>query len=78
MIKETDLTPFTTLIFLTGEALRWWNKLDKGTKHSPTWENFEKLFSIKWIKDTKKKDIYNIQEELKEEIKKKGGELSKI
>jgi hypothetical protein len=55
--------------------------LDEGTKISPTWENFEKLFSNKWIKDTKREEMYKIQEELKEEkeeIKKKGDELSKI
>ena len=37
--------------------------------------------SYKWIRDTKMEEIYRIQDELKEEkeeIKKKGEELSKI
>jgi hypothetical protein len=44
-------------------------------------EKFEELFSNKWIRDTKMEAMYKIQDELKEEkeeIKKKGGELSKI
>jgi hypothetical protein len=39
---------------LTGEAFRWWDVLDKVTKLYPTWEDFEKLFSNKWIIDPKK------------------------
>jgi hypothetical protein len=42
---------------------------------------FEKLFSNKWIRDTKMEEMYRIQDELKEakeEIKNKGDELSKI
>jgi hypothetical protein len=55
--------------------------IDKDTRWNITWEEFEKLFSNKWIKDTKMEAMYKIQDELKEakeEIKKKGDELSKI
>jgi hypothetical protein len=31
-----------------------------------TWEEFEKLFSDKWIRDTKMEEMYRIQDELKE------------
>jgi hypothetical protein len=55
--------------------------VDQNTKWHCTWEEFEKLFSDKWIRDTKIKELYRIQDELKEakeDIKKKGEELSKI
>jgi hypothetical protein len=81
MIKKTDLTPFTIFFFLTGENFEWWDSLDKGTKLSPTRENFEKIFSNKWMKDTKMEEMYKIQEDLKEEkeyTKNKRDELSNI
>jgi hypothetical protein len=81
MIKKNYLKHFISVIFLTDESFRWWDILDKGTKISPTWEKFEKLFSNKWIKDTKVEEMYRNQYELKEakeEINKKGDDLYKI
>jgi len=55
--------------------------VDQNTRWQCTWEEFEKLFSDKWIRDTKMEEMYRIQDELKEEkeeIKKKGEELSNI
>jgi hypothetical protein len=55
MIKKYFKTPFIGRIkYLSGEYFKWWDSLDEGTKLSPTWENFEKIFSNKWIKDKKK------------------------
>jgi hypothetical protein len=66
---------------LFGEAWKWWMSIDKDNKWNMTWAKFEKLFSDKWIRDTKIKEMYGIQDELKEEneeIKTNGDELSKI
>jgi hypothetical protein len=55
--------------------------VDQNTRWQCTWEEFEKIFSDKWIRDTKMEEMYRIQDELKEEkeeIKKKGEELSNI
>jgi hypothetical protein len=55
--------------------------LDQDTRWNCTWDEFEKLFSNKWLKDTKMEKMLKIQDELKEgkeEIKNKGDELSKI
>jgi hypothetical protein len=55
--------------------------VDQNTRWHCTWEEFEKLFSNKWIRDTKMEELYIIQDELKEakgEIKKKGEDLFKI
>jgi hypothetical protein len=55
--------------------------INKDTRWHCTWEEFEKLFSNKWIKDIKMEEIYRIQYELKEAkeyIKNKDEDLSKI
>jgi hypothetical protein len=65
MINKNNLV-FKVGLFLRGDAFRWWDSLDEGTKLSPTWENFEDFFSIKRIKDTKMEEMYKIQAELKE------------
>jgi hypothetical protein len=55
--------------------------IDFDTRWNITWEEFEELFSNKWVRDTKMEVMYKMQEELKvakEEIKKKSDELSKI
>ena len=55
--------------------------VDQNTRWHYTWEQFEKLFSDIWIRDTKMEELYRIQDELKEakeEIKNKVEELSKI
>jgi hypothetical protein len=40
--------------------------IDHDTRLNITWEKFEELFSNKWIRDTKREEMYKIQEELKE------------
>ena len=55
--------------------------VNQNTRWHCTWEEFEKLFSDKWIRDTKMEKLYRIKDELKEakeEIKNKGEEISKI
>jgi hypothetical protein len=55
--------------------------IDKDIRWSNTSEEFEICLLDKWIRDTKMEEIYRIQNELKEakeEIKKKGNEISKI
>jgi hypothetical protein len=81
MVKQYCKTHFWASLQFDGEACKWWDNLDESTRISPTRENFEKLFSNKWIKDTNREEMYKIQVELKEakeEIKKKGDDLSKI
>jgi hypothetical protein len=80
MVKEYCKNYFGQALILMVKLASGGN-LDEGTRFSPTWESFEKLFSNKWIKDTNKEEMFKIQEELreaKEEIKKKGDELWKI
>jgi hypothetical protein len=65
-VKEYDRNPSTTRFYLFGEARKWWMSMDKDTRWNLTWEEFEKLFSDKWIRDTKMEAMYTIQDELKE------------
>ena len=60
IIKENNLSPLKVLLYLRGGYFMWWDSLDEGTRLSPTWEIFEELFSNKWIKDTKREDMYTI------------------
>ena len=39
--------------------------VDQNTRWNYTWEEFEKLFLDKWIRDTKVEEMYRIQYELK-------------
>jgi hypothetical protein len=39
--------------------------IDFDTRWNITWEEFEELFSNKWIRDTKMEEMYKIKEELK-------------
>jgi len=81
MEKEYDLTTSRVRNYFFGESWNWWMSIDKDNKWKIPWEEFEELFSNKWIKDTKKEEMHKIQEELKEtkeETKKKSDELSKI
>jgi hypothetical protein len=81
LVKQYDRNPFTTRSYFFGEAHEWWMSIDFDIRWKITWDKFEELFSDKWIRDTKIEAMYKIQEELKEskeEIKKKGDELSKI
>ena len=52
MIKKNVLRPLMVGLYLSGEALKWWDSLNEGTRFSLSWEEFEKLFSDKWIRDT--------------------------
>jgi hypothetical protein len=54
MVKEHCKTPFLESLKFDDESFKWWYSLDEGTRISLSWENFEKLFSNKWIKDKKK------------------------
>jgi hypothetical protein len=85
MVKEdrmrTGISPCGACFSFWGRSHKWWRILDEDTRLHSTWEEFEKLFSDKWIMDTKMEELYRIQNELKEskeEIKKKGEELSNI
>jgi hypothetical protein len=81
LIKQYNMTPRKEIYYFFDEAWNWWMSVDQNTKWHCTWEEFEKLFLDKWIRDTKMEELYIIQDELKEEkeeIKKKGGELSKM
>ena len=75
------MNPSRERMFFFDESWKWWMSIDQNTRWHCTWEEFEKLFSEKWIRDTKMEELYRIQDELKEakeEIKKKGEVLSKI
>ena len=67
------------VLYLRFEALKWWRSPDEYTRFQFTWKEFEKLFSDKWIRDTKMEELYRYQDELKEtneDINKKGEALS--
>jgi hypothetical protein len=75
------MNPSKEINYFFDEAWKWWMSLDQNTRWNCIWEEFEKLFSDKWIRDTKMEELYRIQDELKEvkeEIKKKGEAISKI
>jgi hypothetical protein len=67
MVKESGRNPSRERNYFSGKAWEWWLIIDKDTRWNCTWEEFEKLFSNKWIKDTKMEELYRIQDELKEE-----------
>ena len=75
------MTPTKASDYFFYEYWKWWMSVDQNTRWHCTWEEFEKLFSGKWIRDTKMEEMYRIHNELKEakeDIKKKGEDLSKI
>jgi hypothetical protein len=79
MVKEYGMTPLRESIKFNGEYWLWWKSVNN--RQNITWEVFEELFSKKWIKDLKLEAMHKIEKELeeeKEDIKKKGDELSKI
>jgi hypothetical protein len=81
LVKEYGMNPSREENYFSGEAWKWWLSIDKDTRWNVTLKEFEKLFSDKWIRYTKMKALYIIQDELKEakeEIKKKDDELFKI
>ena len=85
MVKEygmrIGMSPCGACFSFLGGDYKWWRILDEDTRLHSTWKELEKLFSDKWIRDRKMEELYRIQDELKEakeEIKKKGEDLSKI
>jgi chromosome segregation ATPase len=76
MVKEYGMTPSRERIYFFGEAWKWWMSIDNDTRLNITWEAFEKLFSNKWIKDTKMEEMHKIQDELIE-AKEKVSKLQK-
>jgi hypothetical protein len=49
LVKEYGRNPLTRIIYFFGESLKWWKSIDEYTRWNLTWEEFEKLFSNKWI-----------------------------
>jgi hypothetical protein len=39
--------------YFFGEYKEWWMCIDFDTRWNMTWEEFEKFFSYKWIRDKK-------------------------
>jgi hypothetical protein len=75
------MTPKEERDYFFDEAWKWWMTVDQNTRWNCTWKEFEKIFSDKWIRETEMEEMYRIQDQLKEEkedIKKKGEELSNI
>jgi hypothetical protein len=75
------ISPCGASFSFLGGAHKWWRSLNEDTRLHFRWKEFEKFFLDKWIRDTIMKEMYRIQDELKEakeEIKKKAEELSKI
>ena len=81
MVKECRRSPGAIGFFCKGEDYKWWKSLDEDTRFNSTWEEFEKIFSRRWIKDTKieaMNKIWNELKEAKEELKRKCDEILKI
>jgi DNA repair exonuclease SbcCD ATPase subunit len=81
LVKEYNMNHTKARDYFFDEAWKWWMSVDQNTRWYCKWEEFEILFSDKWIRDTKMEEMFRIQDELieaKKEIKKEGKELSKI
>ena len=75
------MSPFGEGYCFEYESCKWRQSFDEDTRLYSKWEEFEKLFSNKWIKDINLEELHKIQDELKEakdELQKKGEELFKI
>ena len=70
MVKEycmrVGVSPCGAYFYFFGGDHKWWRSLDEDTRLHSTWEEFEKIFSDKWIRDTQMEEMYRIQDELKE------------
>jgi hypothetical protein len=66
LVKEFNMTPTEAIDYFFDESWKWWMSVDQNTRWHCTWEEFEKLFSDKWIRDTKMEELYRIQDELKD------------
>jgi hypothetical protein len=60
LVKEYGMTPY-----FFNEDRKWWMSIDNDSRWNITWEQFEKIFLNKSIKDTKMETMYIIQDELK-------------
>ena len=81
LVKEYNMNHTKARDYFFDEAWKWWMSVDQSTRWHCIWEEFEKIFSDKWIRETEMEEMYRIQDQLKkekEEIKKKGEELSNI
>lgn len=67
MVKKDIMSHFWLGFYLQGEASKWWKSLDNDTRIHSQWEEFEKLFSRRRIKDSKMEAMNKINDELKEE-----------
>jgi len=59
------MIPKKAIDYFFDESWKWWMSVDQNTRWHCTWEEFEKLFLDKWIRDTKMEEMYRIQYELK-------------
>jgi hypothetical protein len=66
IVKKYGINDVMEKIYLFGEACKWWMSIDYDTRLNIKWEKFEELFSNKWTRDTKREEMYKIQEELNE------------
>ena len=53
LVKEYNMTPTKARDHFFDETWKWWMSVDQNTRWHCTWEGFEKLFSDKYIRDTK-------------------------
>ena len=60
LVKEYNMTAMKERYYIFYEALKWWMSVDQNTRWNYTWEEFEKLFLDKWIRDTKVEEMYRI------------------
>jgi hypothetical protein len=65
VLQRKSLKSMFTKRYFEGKSRDWWYSLDKDTKGSK-WEEFEKVFTNRWINDTKMKEMHKIQVELNE------------
>jgi len=66
MEKVTNMFPFGAGFCFHGESFKWWKGLDKDTRIYTMWDEFEKAFSRRWIKDSKMEAMNKILDELNE------------
>jgi hypothetical protein len=69
LVKEyfmrIGINHFLLSFSFSGEVHKWWRTLDEDIRFHSTWEEFEKIVSNKWIRDTKMEEMYRIKDELK-------------
>jgi hypothetical protein len=65
LVNKYDRNHLTTRSYFLGEAHQRWMRIDFDIRWNITWEEFEEIFSNKWIRDAKMEAMYKIQEDLK-------------